>query len=186
VGTERAVGEQVTSGPDRAEFPGRGGTAQLPPVPVHLGHSPPAQREKRGEVVLARDVPATALVHRRDAEGRGMPQGAPLGGGALRRGHRLQRHPPYRVVRREPQPARRVPARLVRHHRGQQRRRHDRRVRVDAGQVHRAALGGAADHLGAGWLAHRPRRLVPAVPDHHPLGRVLGGVLGEPFDQLAG
>ena len=186
VRTQRAVGEQVPGRPDRAQLASLRGGAQLAPVPVHLRQVRLGEREQRGEVGLVGDLRAGALVHRGDAQRRRPAQGHPLGGAPLGRRDRVQRHPPYRMVRVGAQPAGRIPARLVRRYPTEQRGGHHRRVTVHPGQIHRAATGGLGQLLGVRRLAHRPAGLVPAVPDHHPVGRVLLGVPGQPLQHLAG
>ena len=174
---ERAVGVQVAARADRAQLAGLRRRHQLAPVAVHLGQPVGRPASASSPVKSASlDVPGpphscTAAIPsaRRPAAAR---SAAPPSRCAGR--HRAERHRPHHVVglARAASPTRRSPAcrRLgaaASSAVGAQRR-VDRRLR----QVHPPAAGrpGPARPPSAGVLVG-PGRLVPAVPEHHRVGR---------------
>ncbi len=168
VAAERAVGEQVAAGADRAELAGPLDAVELAPVADALDAV--VQRQQRAEVVLTADVRAAALVDAADAE-RGRPVerrrlgGTALGGadgGVRGAAHDVVGLLPHEAVADE---AGRGP-RLRR--RRQQRARGDGAVDVGTGQVDDAAVGRPVELGGRRRTALRPGRVVPAGAEQHP------------------
>lgn len=181
--TERAVHEEIARSADGSEFTdprsALGVADRLGPVAVDAwAHLVLGKPEQPGEVVLAGDVGAGALVERADAEGGRVGACGALGRGALRGRHSGARGGAYGVVRVAGQ-------RGVTVESGQfgdagdqveQGGGHHGRMDVDARQVERSAVRRLVEFPPGGRTALGPPRGVPAVPDEHPVPGVRGAV----------
>jgi hypothetical protein len=178
-GPERTVDEEVAACPVRSEVahavePAVG--SGLAPVDDHLGK--PALGDERlelSDVVVAADLRAVHLVHRRDPERRGVTEHVRLRLHPLTRRERPHRRRAHRVVRGPSKPAVAVVAvePVETADGGHQRAARQRRMDVDPREIDDRAVRRAVELGGCRDAPVRPGRLVPAVAEDGPTVHLL-------------